>query len=60
MTPSKKRKERMKERKKDPGTITIGCNNGGGGRIFSKVKRLVAKWIGTWKWLFSGFLTARV
>ena len=37
----------------------VWCNNGGGGGNFSKVKRLVAKWIGTWKWLFSGFLIAR-
>jgi len=38
----------------------LGCNNGGGGGIISKVKRLVAKWIGTRKQLFSGFLTALV
>jgi len=40
--------------------LHVGCNNGGGGGIFSRVKRLVAKWIGTWKRLFSAFLTARV
>jgi len=33
-----------------------GCNNGGGGGNFSKVKRFVAKWIGTQKQLFSGFV----
>ena len=33
----------------------LGCNNGGGGRMFSKVKRLFAKCVGTRKWLFSGF-----
>ena len=37
----------------------LGCNNGGGGGFFSKVKRLVAKWIGTRKRLFSGFLQHR-
>jgi len=37
-----------------------GCNNGGGGGIFSKVKRSVAKWIGTQKRLFPGFFVARV
>jgi len=37
----------------------LGCDNGGGGGNFSKGKRLVAKWIGTRKWLFSGFWTAR-
>ena len=29
----------------------IGCNNGGGGGNFAKVKRLAAKWIGTRKQL---------
>jgi len=38
----------------------LGCNDGGAGGIVSKVKRLVAKWIGTRKRLFSGSLTARV
>ena len=33
----------------------IGCDNGGGGGIFSKVKRLVLKSIGTQKRLFSKF-----
>ena len=33
----------------------LGCNNGGGGGFFSKVKRLIAKWMGTRKRLFSGF-----
>ena len=37
----------------------LGCNNGGGGGNFSKVKRLVAKSIGTQKRLFSGFFVAR-
>ena len=31
----------------------LGCNNGGGGGNFSKVKRLVANWIGTRKRLLS-------
>ena len=34
--------------------------HGGGGGIFPEVKRSVAKWIGTRKLLFSGFLTAQV
>jgi len=34
-------------------TYMIGCNNGGGGDIFSKKKRLVRKYIGTRKRLFS-------
>jgi len=38
----------------------IGCNNGGGGGIFAKVKRLVAKWIRTRKRLFSFFMAALV
>jgi len=38
----------------------VGCNNGGLGVIFPEVKRLVAKWIGTRKRLFSGFFAARV
>jgi len=38
----------------------LGCDNGGGGANFSKVKRLAAKWIGTRKRLFSGFFAARV
>ena len=33
----------------------IGCNNGGRGGNFPKVKRLVAKWVGTRKRLFSSF-----
>ena len=33
----------------------VGCNNGGGCGYFSKVKRLLAKSIGTQKQLFSGF-----
>jgi len=37
-----------------------GCNNGGGGGIFSKVKWLVAKWVGTRKRLFSGFEREKV
>ena len=41
-------------------TYLVGCNNGDGGGIISKVKRWVAKWIGTRKRLFSGFLTALV
>jgi len=41
-------------------TGMLGCNNGGGGGNFSKVKRLVAKWIGTRKRLLSGFSTAQV
>ena len=36
--------------------MMIGCNNGGGGGNFSKVNRFVAKWIGTQKRLFSGFV----
>jgi len=35
---------------------TPGCNNGGGGGNFSRVKRLVATCVGTRKRLFSGFL----
>jgi len=38
----------------------VGCNKGGRGGFFSKVKRLVASWIGTRKRLFSSFLTAPV
>jgi len=40
----------------------VGCNNGGGGGNFLKVKRLFAKWVlvGTRNQLFSGFLAARV
>ena len=34
----------------------LECNDGGGGGNFSKVKQLVAKWIGTRKRLFSRFL----
>ena len=34
----------------------VGCNNWGGGGNFSKVKRFVAKWVGTRKRLFSRFL----
>ena len=33
----------------------LGCHNGGGGGIFSNVKRLVLKCIGTQKRLFSKF-----
>jgi len=33
-------------------SYTLGCNNGGGDGNFSKVKRLVAKWIWTRKRLF--------
>jgi len=40
-------------------SYTLGCNNGGGDGTFSKVKRLVAKWIWTRKRLFSSFLTAQ-
>jgi len=38
----------------------VGCNNGGGGGNFSKVKRLVAKWVafGIRKRLFSSFFEA--
>jgi len=38
----------------------LWCNNGGRGGIFSKVKRLVWKCIGTRKWIFSGFLVSHV
>jgi len=38
----------------------IGCNIGGGGRNFSKVKRLAAKWIGTRKQLLSDFWPVQV
>ena len=38
----------------------VGCNNGGGGGNFSKIKRLVAKWIRTRKRLFSGFFASRI
>jgi len=38
----------------------VGCKNGGGGGNFAKVKQLVAKWIRTWKRLFSGFFAPRV
>ena len=38
----------------------LGCNNESGGWKLSKVKRLIAKWIGTRKRLFSGFLPSRV
>jgi len=37
----------------------LGYNNGGGGGKLSKVKRLVANWIGTRKRLFSGFFAPR-
>jgi len=37
----------------------LQCNNGGGGGIFSKVKRLVRKCIWTLKRLFSDFLVFR-
>jgi len=37
----------------------LGCHNGGGGGNFSKVKRFVAKWIGTQKRLFSGLVAHR-
>jgi len=43
-----------------PVILFQGCNNGGGDRFFSEVKRLVAKWTGTRKRLFSGFLTSGV
>jgi len=33
----------------------MACTNGGEGGNFSKVKRLIAKWVGTRKRLFSGF-----
>jgi len=39
-------------------THLLGRKNGGGGGNFSKVKRLVAKWVGTRKRLFSGFFAA--
>ena len=35
--------------------VPLGCNNGGGRGIFSKVKRLVRMCMGTRKQLFSGF-----
>ena len=35
--------------------VTLGCNNGGGGGYFSKVKTLVQKCKATRKYLFSGF-----
>ena len=38
----------------------IGCNNGGGGGNFLKVKLLVLKCIGTQKRLFPEILAARV
>jgi len=38
----------------------LGCNNGGGGANFSKVKRLAAKWIGTQKQLLFDFLPVQV
>ena len=38
----------------------IGCNNGGGGGFFLKVKRLVLKCIATQKRLFPEILAARV
>ena len=37
----------------------LGCNNGGGGGNFSKIKRLVLKCIGTKKQLFPKILAAR-
>jgi len=43
-----------------PQVHPLGCNNGGGGGNFSKVKRSVAKWIGTQNRLFSSFFVARV
>ena len=38
----------------------VGCNNGGGCGNFSKVQRLVAKWIGTRKRLFSVLFAEQV
>jgi len=38
----------------------LGCNNGGGGGNFLKVKQLVLKCIGTQKRLFPEILAARV
>ena len=35
--------------------VPLGCNNGGGGGIFSKLKRLVRMCMGTRKQLFSRF-----
>ena len=46
----------MLSHKSHPQTHILGCNNGGGGGNFSKVKLLVAKWIGARKRLFSDFL----
>jgi len=42
------------------GILTLGCNNGGGGGNFSKVKQIVAKWEGTRKRLFSSFFAGVV
>jgi len=42
-----------------PWDATVGCNNGGGGGNFWNVKRLVAKWTGARKRLFSGFFAAQ-
>jgi hypothetical protein len=40
--------------------LLLGCNNGGGGGIFSKVKQLVVIWIGARKQSFSDFFAERV
>ena len=44
----------------EPKLYILGCNSGGGGGNFSKVKRLVPKRIGTRKQLISCFFQARV
>jgi len=57
----RKRGRNMSERKKhEREKETLGCNNRGGGGNFSKVKRFVAKWVGTRKRLFSSFCAAVV
>ena len=40
--------------------LMLGCNNGGGGGNFSKVKQSVAKWIRTRKRSFSGCFASQV
>jgi len=45
---------------RSPQLVRLGCNNGGGGGNFSKVKQLFAKCIGTQKRLQFGFLRVQV
>jgi len=47
-TSSAREREGARERRKESkrSKMSIGCNNGGWGEIFLKVKRLVCKWIG--------------